>query len=215
MTAAATRLAPVRVLWLGLALLAAAAAAQTPYKVVAPDGRVTYTDRPAAPASGVQVQPLRRDALVSVPGGVVLPLDLQAVAGRFPVTLYSSSDCAPCDSGRRLLQQRGVPYSERLVASDEDIAALQRLSGAATVPTLTVGAQALRGWLESDWQTTLDLAGYPKASRLPPGWQAPAPVPLVARSAPPTPAEAGAAPRAPAPAAAPPAATPPPSGIRF
>ena len=183
------------------------------FKVTGPDGKVTYTDRPIT-APGAQVQPLRRDASpagpASGPGAVLLPLDLRSVAARFPVTLYTSSDCPPCDSGRKLLQLRGVPYGERSVSSDDDIAALQRLTGGRSVPSLTVGAQALRGLLETDWQGTLDLAGYPRESRLPKGYLPPALVPLVAR----TPA-AAVLPAEAVPAAAPQATPAASAGIRF
>ena len=166
-------------------LLAAATPALAQYKVVGPDGKVTYTDRPTAADAGAQVLPLRRDGLPSTGAtnaGPPLPTELRALVARFPVTLFTSSDCSPCDTGRKLLQQRGIPYSEKLVGSEDDIAALQRLSGGRTVPALTVGGQAMRGYLESDWLATLDLAGYPRESKLPRGWQAPPPSPLVART---------------------------------
>jgi glutaredoxin len=197
-----------------LALSAAGTLAQTPYKVVAPDGKVTYTDRPVAAQPGVQVQALKRDAMSgAAASGPPLPAELRAVQTRFPVTVYTTADCPPCDSGRRLLQLRGVPYSERSVASDDDVAALQRLSGSRTLPVLTVGGQTLRGFSESDWTSTLDLAGYPKESRLPRGWQAPAVEPLVARAPAVVPRVADDTP-APSEPAFPQAASDP-SGIRF
>lgn len=164
-----------------LVLLLAAGASHAQYKVVGPDGRITYTDRPVAAEPGAQVQALRRDASPAS-SAPLLPIELREPVARFPVTLFTSSDCPPCDSGRKLLQQRGVPYTERLVSSDDDIAALQRLSGGRTVPALSVGSQALRGFQDADWQGTLDLAGYPKESRLPRGWAPPPPTPLVARA---------------------------------
>lgn len=166
---------------LGLAALLAAAPARAQFKVVAPDGSVTYTDRPPAAEPGRQVLPLRRDASAgsSTP---VLPTFLRGLVDRFPVTLLTSADCAPCDSGRKLLQQRGVPYIERLVTSEEDVASLQGLSGGRIVPALTVGKQALRGFQAGEWQATLDLAGYPKDSRLPPGWTPPPVTPLAPRA---------------------------------
>ena len=209
------------VLGLLLAASTAAALAQTPYKVVAPDGKVTYTDRPVAAQPGMQVQPLKRDAISGAVSGAVsgglsgppLPADLRAVQARFPVKLYTTTDCASCDSGRRLLQQRGVPYSERLVTTEDDIAALQRLGAGRTLPVLTVGGQTLRGYGESDWLSTLDLAGYPKESRLPRGWQAPPAEPLVAR----TPVVTLRAPAEARVASEPdlPQALPEPTGIRF
>lgn len=147
------------------------------YKVVQPDGSVTYTDRPPAAGSG-RIITLGRNAAPAEPEAV-FPLELRQPAQRYPVTVYTAPDCAPCDSGRRLLQQRGIPYSERLVTSDADAAALERTVGARTVPALTIGAQALRGLSELEWTAYLDAAGYPRESRLPSGWQPPAPVPLV------------------------------------
>ena len=204
-------------LLLALSASASGAWAQTPYKVVSPDGKITYTDRPVTAQPGMQVQALKRDAISDAVSGAVsgppLPADLRAVQARFPVIVYTTLDCASCDSGRRLLQQRGVPYSERLVTTEDDIAALQRLSAGRTLPVLTVGGQTLRGYSENDWLSTLDLAGYPKESRLPRGWQAPAAEPLVARTPVVVPRAADEV-RVPSEPAFP-QASPDPSGIRF
>lgn len=162
-------------------VLAATLPAQAQYKVVGPDGKITYTDRPVAPSGG-QVQTLRAANAAATAARAPLPLELRAVAQRFPVTLYTSSDCAPCDTARQLLQTRGIPFSENTIATDEDIAALQRRSGGRTVPAMTVGAQALRGYADTDWHSVLDLAGYPKESKLPRGWSAGPAVPLAARA---------------------------------
>ncbi|HMO47588.1 MAG TPA: glutaredoxin family protein [Rubrivivax sp.] len=191
--------------------LALPAAAQ--YKVVGPDGRITYTDRPPTDGSA-RVSTLGREAAAPPAPQDALPQELRQLAQRFPVTLYSSADCTPCDAGRQLLLQRGVPFTEKLVASNDDAAALERLSGARTVPALTVGAQVLRGLSHDEWASYLDLAGYPRESRLPRGWQAAPATPLAARAAP----APAAPPDAPArrPAAATPEAPPPaPGGIRF
>ena len=177
---------------LGLLVLAGPAGAQ--YKVIDPDGSVTYTDRAPADANA-KVQAMRRDGSPAAtaptagatanPTVVALPFELRALVARFPVLLYTTNqDCAPCLQARLLLTQRGVPYSERSISSDDDIGALQRLTGGRSVPALTVGVQALRGFQEQDWQSTLDLAGYPKESRLPRGWQAAPISPLVALKGP-------------------------------
>lgn len=201
--------------WPGLLLCAAVASLVLPaaaqYKVVAPDGRITYTDRAPADAS-LRVSPLGRDTAITAAPQDPLPPDLRQVATRFPVTLYSAADCQPCEAGRQLLLLRGVPFSEKLVASDEDVAALERLSGARTVPTLSIGAQVLRGLAQDEWASYLDLAGYPRESRLPKGWQPAPATPLVARSAPRPAAAPASAPARPAPSTLTPAA---PGGIRF
>ena len=83
-------------------------------------------------------------------------------------------------------------------------------------PTLTLGAQTLRGLSAEVWNSYLEAAGYPRESRLPANYQYPAATPLTerreaARVAPPPPRQA-----ARAEPAQPPAAAPPPAGtIRF
>lgn len=179
------------------------------YKVVAPDGSITYTDRPPVDAR-LRVVPLGRNA-PPASADVALPLELRLVSARYPVTLFTTADCPPCDSGRKLLQRRGVPYSERTIGSEEDALALERLIGARTVPALSVGAQPLRGFSDADWSAYLDAAGYPKEPKLPRNWPAVVPTPLVQRAVAPEPAERTAEPVAPAPL--PPA--PAPGTIRF
>lgn len=188
-------------LLIALAGAGLAGSAMAQYKVVGPDGRITYTDRPPVNEPG-KVTPLARGsaAAASAPAGGdgALPFELRQVASRYPVTLYTGASCVPCDTGRQMLQQRGVPYAERRIVTDEDASALERLSGGRTIPTLTVGAQPLRGYNAGDWANYLDVAGYPRESRLPRNWQPPPATPLVAR-------EAAASAPAPATAAAPPA----------
>jgi hypothetical protein len=169
--------------WLGLAGAALPAGAQPIYRIVGPDGKVTFSDRPPAEptvrASAAPVVPLGTPA-----GDASLPFELRAVSTRYPVVLYTQAECGPCDSGRNLLSGRGIPFTERTVTTREDADALQRLSGgAASLPLLTVGAQRLQGFSETEWQQFLDAAGYPKTSQLPAGWRRPAALPLVAAQA--------------------------------
>lgn len=177
----------------GFAALAAAAAlscaavgAQQVFRIVGPDGRVTFSDKPPVEGQG------RASAAPTVvmPGAgatstASLPFELRNVANRYPVTLYTSPDCGPCVSARGFLTTRGVPFSERTVTSEDDIDALKRLAGAARLPFLTIGSQQLRGFSESEWVQYLDAAGYPKTSQLPPSYRQPAPAPMVAVQAPP------------------------------
>jgi glutaredoxin len=192
-------------------LLSAAGPALALYKIVGPDGSVTYTDRPPV-AVGAKVTTISRDGIAqSTSSDVGLPLDLRQATARFPVTLYTGNDCAPCDSGRQFLQQRGIPYSERRVTTEDDAAALERLVGGRTVPALTIGGQVLRGLSQADWTAYLDAAGYPRESRLPANWRAPAVAPLVERAVA-TPAPAAPAPE---PTVAAPEPTQPESTLRF
>ena len=203
-----------------LVALATAAQAQQVYRIVGPDGKVTFSDR--APSGGAEAA----QAGSGQRGGNAndaLPYQLRQVAARFPVTLYTGNDCQPCNSARNLLINRGVPFTERTITSNEDIDALKQLSGVASLPFGTIGGQQLKGFSDSEWSQYLDAAGYPKSSQLPAAYRRPAATPLVARSAVSAPAAAAtaarqtpAAPTAPAePSIAPPRTDTNPAGIRF
>jgi glutaredoxin len=171
---------PVNLLAAGLLLIVSAGAvqAQTLYRNVGPDGRVTFSDVPppagAATAAGVG------SGAAPASAGVALPYDLQQVVNRYPVTLYTGDACGPCGSGRILLTARGIPFTERTVTTPEDAAALQRMSGDTSLPFITIGGQQIKGYADTEWTQFLDAAGYPKTSQLPPGYRASAPTPFVA-----------------------------------
>ena len=162
-----------------LALLLAPLA-QAQYKVIGADGKVTYTDREP---SGAQGRVTSLGARASAPAAEPeLPLELRQLTGRYPVTLYTTTGaCEPCESGRLLLRQRGIPFNERQVVTPEDSEALERLSGGRDAPTLTIGTQTLRGLAGDVWHSYLDAAGYPKESRLPTSYQYRPAEPIVAR----------------------------------
>lgn len=210
-------------LLLVLATAATAAGAQQVYRIVGPDGRVTFSDKPptdpAVRAAPAPVVPMT--ASPSVTGsGAGLPSQLRQVASRYPVTLYTGADCPPCVAGRTYLAARGIPFSERTVGTADDAAALQRLSGSAALPLLTIGAQQLKGYSETEWSQFLNAAGYPQTSQLPAGYRPPPATPLVAaQPVAPQAAASAAPPPAPAVDAAPPLpAAPPasnPAGITF
>lgn len=156
------------------------------YRIVGPDGRVTFSDRPPADTRAAPA------AALALPGGgggsptASLPADVRAAASRFPVTLYTGADCTPCLSARNLLLTRGVPFTERTITTAEDVAALQRLSGATSLPFATIGGQHIRGFSDLEWSQYLDAAGYPRTSRLQASWRNPDPQPLVAAAQPAT-----------------------------
>ena len=193
--------------------------AQQVYRIVGPDGRVTFSDRsPPTSANSAKVGEANAGGapVNAVPAG--LPFELRQVALKYPVVLYTGDNCAPCAAGRALLTSRGVPFSEKTVATAADTDALQRLSGGSSLPFLTIGSQQLNGFSDVEWMEFLSAAGYPKSSVLSSRYRPPAPAPLVAAAT----APAGEATPA-SPARTPPAARPVqppvnsanPSGIRF
>lgn len=214
---------PFVVLGLGAMVFMAAAAwspdasSQQIYRIVTPDGRVTFSDRPPADAAAKA-----GSSPAAAPGGAAgsdaasLPFELRQAAATYPVTLYTGPECPPCQSARAMLTTRGIPFTEKTVMTNEDIEALRRLAGSPTLPVATIGGQQLRGYSEQEWAQYLDAAGYPQTSQLPPGFRRAPATPMVAVA----PARPASAPQ-PATASAQPAPPPlPPTtpyngGIRF
>jgi glutaredoxin len=155
------------------------ASAQQIYRIVGPDGRVTFSDQPPPDSSKAKAAPVT-PMTGSAAGNGNLPFELRQVASRYPVTLYAAPDCVPCGAARNMLSNRGIPFAEKTVTSNEDIEALKRLAGVPSLPFLTIGSQQLRGFIEAEWVQYLDAAGYPKTSQLPPGYARAGATPLVA-----------------------------------
>jgi glutaredoxin len=200
----------------GMALMAGIAQAQPIYRAVGPDGKVTFSDKPPISASNVTATGAGGKPLDI--GAPVLPPALRQLVGKYPVTIYTSSSCAPCGTGRALLSGRGVPFTEKTVNTNDDAQALQRISGDTSLPFLTIGGQQIKGYSDAEWTQFLDAAGYPKTSALPANYRNPAAAPLVAVQKPPTPATADEAQRERSPArpsTAPVNNASNPAGIRF
>lgn len=200
-----------------LSLLALASLpAQALYKVVGPDGKVTYTDRP--PTEPGRAQTLSASGTATGGDAQPLPFELRQVVSRYPVTLYSTTNCQPCDAARSMLRQRGVPHAERTVTTAEDSQAYTKLTGGNELPMMQIGSQQVRGFSSAEWSSYLDAAGYPKQSLLPSGYAFAPAAPLVAVQQAPAPQRA-AAPETPAPSPAAAAPLPPagnaPPGFKF
>lgn len=177
------------------------------YKIVGPDGKVTYTDKPP---TAQDIRPFKGTA---APAGATggMPFETRQAMAKYPVTLYSTKNCSGCDSARQSLRTRGVPFSEYSVTTESDFDAFQSRFGGSTFPVMVIGSQTVKGYSSSDLSGYLDAAGYPAQGRLA-GYTWPAATPLAPRSA--TPADAD----NPAPVASAPApvvAQPAKNGIQF
>lgn len=151
-----------RLVALGLlaAALAAGAQAQTTYRWVDQNGRVQYSDQPPPPsAKRVEEKRFRSEAADTVDS-----YSVRRVAADFPVTLYTAGNCGePCELARNFLQRRGVPFSERALADDTEMAAYrERFGTPEEVPAVTVGSTAMKGFEAGAWGRALDDVGYPK-----------------------------------------------------
>jgi hypothetical protein len=155
--------------------------AEAQYKWTDAAGRTIYGDNPPRDAKNVQRIDARgasgeADALSA------LPFEARRAAQQFPVLLYTTLNCVPCDSARELLKARGVPYGERTVSTKEDSDQLEKLGLGNRLPVMTVGRQVQREFETGAWHAALDAAGYPRAGQLPRNWPI-APVPLTPRQA--------------------------------
>ena len=160
-------------------LAGTAAQAQTVYRIVSADGKVTFSDKPPVTTDQGKVVGTGVGASGAA-SSTGLPFELRQVANKYPVALYTASKCGPCDSARDMLNSRGIPFTERTVNTPEDAESLQRISGDTSLPFVTLGGQRLKGFTDSEWTQYLDAAGYPKTSVLAAGYKNPAPTPLVA-----------------------------------
>ena len=81
-----------------------------------------------------------------------------------PVTLFVSNNCGDlCADGRKLLSNRGVPFTERNAETNPaDAEKLKQLVGALQVPLLMVGERPVKGFDAGTWNSALDAAGYPR-----------------------------------------------------
>lgn len=182
---------------LAMCCVASHASAQTVYRIVGPDGKVSFSDKPPATAEQGKLVGTGVGARSEV-SSAGLPFELRQVVAKYPVTLYTATGCSPCDTGRALLTSRGVPFTERTITTNEDADALKRLAGESSVPFLTIGGQKIKGMSDVEWTQYLDAAGYPKTSLLSATYKNPAPTPLVSVQKIEAPAPAKAAEKAPA-----------------
>ena len=153
----------VLVALLGVSLFVSAAAnAQTLYRWVDKDGKVQYSDMPP-PANAKNTQQKRLgDNLIEQDK---MPYALRMAVQNNPVILYANDCGNGCDAARAMLNKRGIPFVDRNPQKDAEAAkALTALAGALEVPTIAIGSNKLSGFTESEWNSALDSAGYPRSN---------------------------------------------------
>lgn len=138
-------------------LLAAGSAAGEDklYKWVDEDGRVTYQDRPPPDASG-QVQAFDQSLEESDSPGQ------RAALPEVDITLYSIEVCDACDLVRELLNERGLPFTEKNADNDIEVQEeLKEVSGVLSVPVLAIGDEVLTGFNRDLILRVLEDVGFP------------------------------------------------------
>lgn len=146
-------------------ILATSAQAQTAYRWTDKDGKVSYSDKPPpSDAQNVQQKKLGTPNFVDTSGP---SYNVRKAQQAYPVTLYTSVDCATeCAIARDFLNRRGVPFSEKIIKTSDDSNDFKKITGINELafPTLLVGDRVEKGYLEPTWNKLLDAAGYPLIS---------------------------------------------------
>jgi glutaredoxin len=166
---------------LAAAVLLAALPVSAQYRWVDGDGRVNYGDQPPGDAKNLTRidarGQVREDPLSS------LPFELRRAMSQYPVTLYTAEACPGCNAGRVFLRQRGVPFQEIMVETDEEAAEMKRRVGTDAVPVLALGRSPTVGFNEATWTSALNAATYPAQSQLPLTYRNAVPQSLLPRAA--------------------------------
>ena len=146
----------------GMLLAVMGSAQAETYRWVDKSGNVHYGDEPTAEAAKVEQ---KKFGVASVAEDADLPYAARLARKNFPVTLYTSENCGElCQQARDFLNKRGIPFTEKKLASKEDIDAFKLKSGSNIAPTLSVGKTWLKNFEAGQWNSELDVAGYPKTA---------------------------------------------------
>ena len=151
--------------WLLLILTATAAIADTLYKVVGPDGKITYTDQP--PADPKSAKALTFSDLPASPlPPAVLKYQAEllkgmnnrlATAGKFEspgtVTLFSATWCGYCKKAKAFLQAKRISYHEYDIDSPNGALSYVEAGGKRGVPLLIADGKRLQGFSEAAYDS--------------------------------------------------------------
>ena len=144
-------------------LVSSLATAQTTYRWVdKATGQTVYSDQPPPPGASkvIIVGAGQKDDQAQVPYAT------RQAAQKYPVTLFTAATCIDeCKQARDFLNSRGIPFSEKMLSTQEERDELtRRLGSEAVVPSFAVGQESVRGFEPGAWTNLLDLAGYPKSA---------------------------------------------------
>jgi glutaredoxin len=145
-----------------VAIVTNAAAAADMYRWEDERGNVYYSDKlPPPGARNVERSRFRRDS------DQTLPYRLQVAVSKFPVTLFVTDCGEPCDLGRGLLLERGVPHTMMDATRPDVQEKLVALTGGErAVPVIVIGRKVIKGFDDDEWHDALSFAGYPSEAMI-------------------------------------------------
>lgn len=136
-----------------------AAQADTLYKWVDSQGRISYHDQPPPEGAGYRVE----EKVLGTGNKHKEDDKLAKVAEKYPIILYSVPDCGSCDLARLYLEKRKVPFTEQNLNTNPELQqTLKKKIGSLSAPTIMIGEKVMKGYVESVLEGELDGVGYPK-----------------------------------------------------
>ncbi len=128
------------------------------YRYIDNNGRVLYSDKPVQDAERLKLE--NQPAVEEI-----LPYETQKAKQYFPVTLFTFEECGkPCSDAKLLLTTRGIPFTEKNLATTEDLEEYRKASGTDKAPAMSLGKTWVKGFHAKQWHQELDFAGYPKTA---------------------------------------------------
>ena len=145
-----------KILALCALLVSIPASADPVYRIVGPDGRVEYTNKPPAGAKATPVQ----TRINSYSGAPTVSGSASAGATRPEIKMFATDWCPYCRRAQAYLAQRGIRYTHvDIEKSGSGRAEYDRLGGKG-VPVILVGGQRMNGFSEERLSQMLRSAGY-------------------------------------------------------
>jgi glutaredoxin len=137
-----------------LLLVGSTATAETLYRWVDEQGRVSFQDKPPIK------QPFTREEVKSASGSGISPGRPQ-----INITFYAIEECDACDLARQDLINRGLSFTELNPEEDLEIgkSMIERF-GKAEVPVLLIGDTMIKGYSPLWLGAELEKAGEPAAT---------------------------------------------------
>ena len=128
--------------------------AQTLYKSVGPDGKITYSDKP--PISGnvekkLTFRNLPSTKLPASASGKTAQADNKKATNKTQanvgaVTLYTASWCGYCRQAKAYLASQRINYREVDIESESGMVEFSQAGGSGAVPLLIAGKESLQGF---------------------------------------------------------------------
>ena len=147
--------------WLAILVFTANVQAETYYRSIDKDGRVHYGEKPVEGADDVAT--LKARAMPNADES--LPFETRRAKEKYPVMLYIADECQDgCKQAREYLLKRGIPFTEKKLVTVDDVAAFKKEIASDRLPVVKVGKKIITGFLQSQWSSELDAAGYPQSA---------------------------------------------------